>query len=99
MAVLTLTKVTARLPVGDRVMETGRFTIANANAEDEWLPTGLTTIDAIVGIIAIGQADITELPAARKNAQGTVAAENSSHGDLAIEGNAGTYEITYIGKP
>lgn len=99
MAALTATEVTKRLPVGDRTMKTLRFTIANANAGDEWIVTGLSTIESVVGSAVIGQADVAETPAFRKNAQGTDVAEGTNHGDLAVEGNAATFEVTVIGRP
>jgi len=100
VAALTPTYLTGKLPVGHKVIRTFRFTIANADAADEWVDTGLTWIDAVIGVVAIGTADIAELPAFKKNCQGTGGTENTTTtgGDLAVEGNAGVFEVTVLGK-
>jgi len=109
MAALTATRVGKRLPIGDRFLVTFRVTIANANAADEWVAagpagTGLRWIDRVLGVVDVAAtADETETPTvAKNNVEGTGASTiedvAASGGGLAIEGNAGTYEITLIGK-
>jgi hypothetical protein len=101
MAALARTDVHRPLPVGDRMQRTFRVTVSNLAAADEWVPTGLSFIDAIIGWAAIGQAGIPDAPVFRKNAQGTGVAEGTNGGDLAIEvvTTAGTFEVTVLGKP
>jgi len=106
MAALTATVVGKRIPVGDRVLRTFRFTIANANAADEWVAagpsgTGLRWIDRIVGAVGIGTAVTTDMPVYKRNcASGTGGTEDTAAdgGALSIEGAAGTYEVSVIGK-
>lgn len=99
MAALTFTQqLDNRLTVGNRVIVVGRFTITNADAADEWVDTTLNEVEAVLGVVPIGQAQIAAWPVFRKNAQGTGNAEGSSFGDLAVEGDAGVYEVTVLGK-
>jgi hypothetical protein len=105
MAALTATRVGNRLPIGDRFLVTFRVTIANANAADEWVAagpsgTGLRWIDRVIGVVDVNAtADETEVPVVLKNeGTGTAGTEGTTGGALAIEGNAGTYEISLIGK-
>lgn len=56
MAALTLTELTRRLPVGDRVIQTWRATTNATPANGtEWIATGLTEIEAVLGVSVIGQ--------------------------------------------
>jgi hypothetical protein len=107
VAALTPTFLTGKLPVGHKVDRTFRVSVTSNAAADEWVDTGLTFIDAIVGWAYIGQAAPTqagaaalEVPVFRKNAQGTGVAEGTNPGDLAIEVASGdvTIEITVRGK-
>lgn len=101
MAALTFTPTgTRRQVLGDRVVVSGRFTIANVAAADEWVDTRLSWIARIVGVVAIGTASLADLPAFKRNAQGTGGTEDTAAqgGDLAVEGVAGVYEVTVIGK-
>lgn len=110
MAALTPTYLTGKLPIGRRVIRVIRFTISNANAPDEWIDTGLSWIDGVIGCVAVARtADDAETPGFKKNcgatdgtADGTQGDENTATagagGILAVEGNAGAWEVTVIGK-
>ena len=107
MAALTATKVTERLPVGNRAMQTFQVT-TTAAAAAEWVPTGFSWIDAVVEGGVIGATPHTDVGASADpvspnyvlNAQGTGAASGPSAGDLGIETpTAKTVQITVIGIP
>lgn len=56
MAALTDTKLIKRLPLGDRAIRTFRATTNATPANGtEWIATGLSDIDAILGVSIIGQ--------------------------------------------
>lgn len=98
MAALTATKK-ALLPIGDKVLATFGFTIANANAADEWIQcAGLSWIEAVVGVVPIGTADLIDVPAFVLNAEGTGVTAGTDPGALGIEGNAADWQVTVIGK-
>lgn len=102
MAVVSHTEVTKRLPVGDRVMQTFRTSALGTGAADEWIATGLSWIDAIVGVAAIGTDPFTTLPSFVKNAQGTGVSAGTNAGDLGIEVAAAgdnVLEVTVLGRP
>jgi hypothetical protein len=102
MAVLAHTEPVLRLPVGDRIMLTFRITAPGTGAADEWIKTGLSVIDAVVGCVVIGSATAAEAPAFVLNAQGTGETAGSSLGDLGFEttgATPNTFEITVIGTP
>jgi hypothetical protein len=106
MAALVATRVGRREPVGSRFMQSFRFTIANANAADEFVVggpsgTGLRWIDRIAGCVGIGTAVTTDMPVFKRNcASGTAGTEDTAAdgGALSIEGAAGTYEVQVFGK-
>jgi hypothetical protein len=100
MAALTPTHIGRPKPLGDRMVRTIRFTIANANAADEWIVTGLSWVDAVLGIIVTGTGVENDVPTYLRNCQGTGQTEDTQAdgGKLAIEGAAGTWEVTVIGK-
>ncbi len=107
MAALTPTYKTGKLPVGHKVVRTIRASITSDAAADEWIDTGLTELDGIIGWAFIGQVAPTqagaaalEVPVFRLNAQGTGVAEGTNGGDLAVEIASGdvTIEVTVIGK-
>lgn len=102
MAVVASTKQTSRIPVGDRVMQTFRTSALGDNAADEWIATGLSLIDAVVGFAALGTAPFTHAPTFVKNAQGTGVTAGTNPGDLGIEVEAAAdnvIEVTVIGIP
>jgi hypothetical protein len=100
MAALTGTKMlgAAGLPLGQYILQTEEFTIANANAADEWIDTGYSEVIAVVGVVVIGTAVEADLVAFVENASGTGDTEDSDMGYLGIEGAAGTYQVTYIAR-
>jgi len=98
MAALTPTHIGRRKPLGDRTIKTIQFTIANANAADEWVVTGLATIEAVIGIVPFGTADVAEIPSVVLNARGTGVAADANPGDLGVEGNAAVWQVTVVGK-
>jgi hypothetical protein len=100
VAALTPTFLTGKLPLGHKVTRTFRVSVTSDAAADEWVDTGLTYIDAVLGFAVIGQAGAVDVPAFRKNARGTGVAEGTNPGDLAIEVVATdlVLEITVIGK-
>lgn len=55
MAVLSSAHVSRRLPLGDRILKSFRATTGSAAAANEWIRTGLSRIDAILGVNVIGQ--------------------------------------------
>jgi hypothetical protein len=100
MAVVAHTELTKKLPVGDRVMQTFRTSALGTAAADEWIATGLSWIDAVVGAVVIGTVGGLSTPNFLKNALGTGGA--ASAGMLGIEViDAGTniVEVTVIGRP
>lgn len=102
MAVLTVTEVTDRLPVGNLVQKTFRTSALGTAAADEWIATGLSWIKAVVGLVVIGATTSTVALAVTKNAQGTGTAEGTNPGDLGIEStDAGidVVEVTVLGLP
>lgn len=54
MAALTNSELIKRMPLGDRVLKTFRVTITTAGAADEFIDTGLSHIDAVLGYSPIG---------------------------------------------
>jgi hypothetical protein len=102
MAVLTHTELTARLPVGDRVMQSYSIAAAGDNAADEWIATGLTHIEAVVGCAPIGAAPFLAAPSFQMNARGTGVTVGANPGDLGVEVEAAgdnTLQVTVIGIP
>lgn len=102
MAVLTVTEVTDRLPVGNLVQKTFRTSALGTAAADEWIATGLSWIKAVVGLVVIGATTSTVSLSVTKNAQGTGVAEGTNAGDLGIEStDAGidVVEVTVLGLP
>jgi hypothetical protein len=101
MAVLTVTEVTNRLPVGDKFMKTFRTSALGTNATDEWIATGLSWIDAVVGAVIDGIEGDEETLNFVKNAQGTAATAGANPGDLGIEANeaaTNVVEVTVLGR-
>ena len=98
MAVLAATKLTGKLPVGNLFMQTFSVVVANANAADEWVATGLGSTVAVVGVIKNGTAVSANVPAIVHNARGTGVTAGTNPGDLGLEGDAATYEITVLGR-
>lgn len=102
MAAVSVTEVTKRLPVGDRVMQTFRTSALGDNSATEWIATGLSWIDAVVGVVPIGTAPFANTPSFVKNAQGTGVTAGTNPGDLGIEVEAAgdnALEVTVIGRP
>lgn len=101
MAALTRTELVKRFTLGDRVLQTFRATSGGgANAADEWIDTGLSFIDAVVGVSVIGTATgVTH--AVVKNANGTGVTAGTNPGNLGVEfsGATATFEVTVIGRP
>jgi hypothetical protein len=98
MAVLTATALTGKIPHGEHFCRTFSVTIANANAADEWIVTGLSKVITVLGIIRNGTAVGANLPAIVKNAAGTGQTADTTMGALALEGDAATYEVTVVGR-
>lgn len=102
MAAVSTTQVTHRLPVGDRVMQTFRTSALADNSASEWIATGLSWIEAVVGVVPIGTAPFANAPSFVKNAQGTGVSAGTNPGDLGIEVEAAAdnvLEVTVIGIP
>ena len=102
MAVLGITKVTARIPVGNRVMQTFRTSALGTGSATEWIATGFSSIDAIVGQAVLGTSGDVITPNFVINAQGTGVAAGVNPGDLGLEvSEAGTNAVlvTVIGIP
>lgn len=107
MAALTPTYKTGKLPVGHKVIRTIRASITSNAAADEWIDTGLSEIDGILGWAFIGTvtptqtgATAVEVPNFVLNAQGTGVTAGANPGDLGVEILSGdvTIEVTVIGK-
>lgn len=101
MAALTRVDEVKTLPIGDRVLKVVRATSgAGANAADEWIDTGLSTIDAVVSIQVLGTATGVTSTAVR-NARGTGVATGVNPGDLGVEFSAATtlFSATVLGIP
>lgn len=98
MAALTATALTSKTPYGEYFERCFSVTVANANAADEWIVTGFKTVIAVTGVVRNGTAVGANLPAIVKNARGTGVAAGTNAGDLGIEGDAATYEITVVGR-
>ncbi len=98
MAALTTTVLTNRLPVGNLYMQSFRAT-AGAAAADEWIVTGFSWIEAIVGHATIGATDLGMN--FTKNARGTGVTEGTNAGDLGVEQVTGSavFEVTVLGRP
>lgn len=102
MAAVAKTEVTKRLPVGDRVILVLRTSALGTDAADEWIPTGLSYIDAVIGAASLGATLALTPPGFVLNAKGTGQTEDTSPGDLGIEvGEAGenVWQITVLGRP
>lgn len=111
MAALTATYKTGKLPVGHKVIRVIECTPGAASG-DEWVDTGLSWIDAVLGCTFVSTAanpaspTVTTATAGPEpvfvlNSQGTDAADTDSGGDLGIEMNAGgtqVIQVTVIGK-
>jgi len=98
MAALTATRIGRRKPWGDRFVQMYQFTIANANAADEWIVTDFKHIEGVLGIVPFGTADIAEIPSVVLNADGTGVTAGDDPGHLGIEGNAAVWQVTVVGK-
>lgn len=104
MSVVAHTKETLRIPVGDRTMVTIRCSgIVAEDAGDEWLQTGLSWIDAVVGYVLIGATTSTESFTFVKNAKGTdeTAGTAGHEGCLGFETtvDVDVFDVTVIGQP
>lgn len=100
MAALSPTFLTARIPAGNLLDVTFRVAITNTGSADEWVVTGLSSIEAIVGFAVIGTVGVAITPNFRKNANGTGVAEGTNPGNLALECAAlATLEVTVRGRP
>jgi hypothetical protein len=102
VAALTPTYLTGKLPVGHKVIRVVEFTIANADAADEWIDTGLSWIDGVVGCVpANGTAELADFPVFKRNCgSGTGGTQDTAAdgGLLSVEGTAGVWNVTVIGK-
>ena len=102
MAALAATTKTARIPVGDRVMQTYRLAAIGTAAADEYIVTGLKWIDCVVGDAPSSTAGWLTAPVYMINAQGTGQTEGDHPGDLGVEVlTAGDNDltVTVIGIP
>lgn len=112
MAVVAHTEVTKKLPVGDRVQQTFSVLSADitAKAANEWIATGLSWIDTVVGITCFGTLPWSDTATTVDpvdaifllNAQGTGGTAGNNPGDLGIELPTATpvsVHITVIGRP
>lgn len=111
MAVVAHTEVTKRLPIGDRILivleNSGSLAAASAT---EWIATGLSWIEAVVGEPVVkGAAPFADVSTSADpvscnvvlNAQGTGVAAGTNPGDLGIEvpQTGKTVQVTVIGRP
>lgn len=109
MAVLSHTEVTKRLPLGDKVVQTFQVVVSNAAAADEWIATGLSWIDAVLGEpVILGAAPYADVSTSADpvsgnvvlNANGTGQTAGSTPGSLGLEvAQAKTVQVTVIGVP
>lgn len=83
MAALTPTELTKRLPLGDRMVKTIRATTGSAGAADEWIVTGLSDIDAILGVNIIGQSGV---PAAATGTVTFIATDPTDEDTITVDG-------------
>ena len=79
------------------------FTVAVASndATDEWIVTGLSSIDAVIGCAVQGATAQTETPNFVINGQGTAATAGANPGDLGIEipdTTNSTLHVTVLGR-
>lgn len=107
MAVLAHTEVTKRLPIGDRVLQVFRVT-PGAAAADEWIATGLSWVDAVLGVTVKGATPWADTSTSADpvgynavyNANGTGQSEGSTSGSVGIEiPTSKTVDVTVIGRP
>jgi hypothetical protein len=103
MAAIASTDLTDRLPIGNRVLKTLQLSAATGAASaTEWVVSGLSQIDAVVGAVLDGTAaaDTGEFTFVL-NAQGTGVAANTNPGDLGVETLLATtgLVVTIIGIP
>ena len=100
MAALSHTKTTPMIQMGDRVMQSFRITAVGTAAADEWIATGFSKIDAVIGVVLHGADGGAETPNFVLNAQGTANTEGAEPGDLGIEildAATNDVEVTVIG--
>lgn len=76
-----------RVPAGRFWDKTFRVTTGAAQATD-WIVTGFTSIDTVVGFIVHGTTPLDTGTTFELNARGTGVAEDTNHGDLGIETEA-----------
>lgn len=93
MAALSATQLGNRKPVGDVIEETWKATTGVA-AADEWIATGLSEIESVVGAVVNGAA--TSGLNFLLNAQGTGETEDDDPGDLGIEAEAAVEVIVTV---
>lgn len=106
MAALTPTFTSDPLPIGNKVLRTFRVSPTSNASDDEWVDTGLSWIDAVVGFSFYGTvaptqgAEALQVPVFKKNASGTGATEGDDAGLLGIEvlSQDITVEVTVLGK-
>jgi hypothetical protein len=90
-----------RVHLGNYVLKTFRTSALGTAAADEWIATGLSWIDAVIGVVVIGATTSATSLSVQKNARGTGVAEGTNPGDLGIEtATAGTnvVEVTVVGR-
>jgi hypothetical protein len=83
-------------------MQTYRTSALGTAAADEWIATGLSWIDCVVGSAVIGATTSTVDNAFQLNAQGTGVTEGTNAGDLGVEvtdAGINVIEVTVIGIP
>ena len=100
MAVLTINSQSAKMPVGLYWMQTFNTSSTGDSKTDEYIPTGLGTIIAVVGNALIQAAPGSSTCNFVKNVRGTAGTPGDYPGDLGIEtltGAAATLEVTVIG--
>ena len=101
MAAVAHTRLTKMLPVGDRVMQTYLTSALGTASGTEWIATGLSHIDRVLGVVVKGTTVSTVEPSVHMNARGTDVAEGTNEGDLGIEttdAGINVLEITVLGK-
>jgi len=86
-----------RNPTGGKVTKTFRAT-TGANADDEYIVTGLSKIDTILGWSPIGTTPAALTIVFVKNARGANIGEDVNAGDLGVKSTGAlAFEVTVIG--
>ena len=100
MAALTATQLGDRIPMGKHVQVSFSIAAAGDNSAVEWIATGLSSIIAVTGLVAVGAAPFANAPSVQLNARGTGVTVDTNPGDLGIEVEAAgdnTLQVTVLG--